>query len=159
MPGLMAFLQEQGFGETLCHGCAFGRARPGRPIKKPWKIVSTHSPLVENLNKDRCSCPRGSHIPCSGSATSNTENYTPRMAQIMVGGVFMRGLEHCSALSAQSRSFSAVQALAPTGALDLSQSQPLINGGGTAPPRKEVDWILDFCIREFWISQGLPMLF
>ena len=42
------------------------------------------------------------------------------MAQIIGAGVLTPGLECCSAPSAQSRSFSVVTALAPTGALDLS---------------------------------------
>ena len=82
--------------------------------------MNTHSPIIEELNKRKCSWPRGSHAPCSGSATSKTENYIPQVAQIIIDGVLTPRFEHCMALSAQSRSFSTVQALSPTSALDLS---------------------------------------
>ncbi len=40
-------LQELGFEQIICHGCAFGLSHRGRPIKKPWRIASNHQHLLK----------------------------------------------------------------------------------------------------------------
>lgn len=44
IPELQEFFDQNGFGQILCHGCAFGLEHRGRLIKKPWRI-SAHTSL------------------------------------------------------------------------------------------------------------------
>ena len=108
IPGLQKFFDQNGFGQTLCHGCAFGLEHRGRLIKKPWRIVSTHQPLLDKLEKYKCSCPPGSHAPCMGAATSNTENYTPQMAKIIIAGTLVPGLRPSAPQHAKINSISSL---------------------------------------------------
>jgi hypothetical protein len=51
-------------------GCAFGHSHNGQPIKKPWRIVTDHPALAENLRPWTCSGDH-QHIQISGSITPN----------------------------------------------------------------------------------------
>ena len=92
IPGLQNFFDQNGFGQIICHGCAFGLEHRGRPIKKPWKIAGTHQPLLAKLEKFKCHCSKGSHAPCTGGATSKTGDYTPQMARIIIAGTLVPGV-------------------------------------------------------------------
>ena len=72
---------------AVCHGCAFGLEHRGRPIKKPWKIKSTHPPMIEELSRHKCSCQGGKHLPCTGKLASDSENDTPKKAKAIIDAV------------------------------------------------------------------------
>ena len=106
IPGLEDFFNKMGFSQISCHRCAFGLEHRGRLIKKLWKIVSTHKPLLVKLEKYKCQCPKGSHAPCTGGATSNTENYTPPMASVIVAGTLVPGFRPSAPEHAKLNSMS-----------------------------------------------------
>ena len=69
-------------------GCRYGlKSKKGRPIKKPWIIITSHRSLAANLDGNLCECPRGSHDPCGGANTSATENYSPQLARAAVKAI------------------------------------------------------------------------
>jgi hypothetical protein len=63
--GIEAFFSTFNFEEAICHGCAFGLAHRGRPLKKPWKIMTTLRPLAQTLLNPQCICNKGDHGSCS----------------------------------------------------------------------------------------------
>ena len=103
IPGLEHVLIKNSCEQAVCHACAFGLMHRGRPIKKPWRIMSTHKPLINQLEKYRC-----------------TENCTPQMAQVIVTGVLTPGIEQCALPTASIKSYSAQLPSTAEGALDLS---------------------------------------
>ena len=63
-------------------GCRFGlKSKRGKPIKKPWIIVTSSRSLAAGLDGNLCKCPPNSHDPCGGGNTSSTENYSPQLAR------------------------------------------------------------------------------
>ena len=45
------FIANFGLHASLCDGCAFGMTDgEGRPVLKPWRVVTTSKPLAWNLN-------------------------------------------------------------------------------------------------------------
>ena len=75
IPGLDSFFDHYGFDFAVCHGCAFGLKHRGQPIKKSWKIASTHGPIIKRLSKYKCHCNQGRHCPCIGKLASESEKY------------------------------------------------------------------------------------
>ena len=74
-------------------GCSLGvKSRKGRPIKKPWRIVTTNPELVRLLKPHRCKHDSSEHDPCAGADTKDTGFYTPELATIL-----LKGLTHVKA--------------------------------------------------------------
>ncbi|MHC4950810.1 MAG: reverse transcriptase domain-containing protein, partial [Planctomycetota bacterium] len=86
IPLLQNFFEHWNFQDVRADGCAFGLQHKGRPIKKPWLIKTTHSPLVDQLKGFTCTC-KVEHVPCAGSLTPATEKYTPKMAHEILTGL------------------------------------------------------------------------
>ena len=64
-------------------GCMFGLAgKNGKPIKKPWKMLSWNTRIGNGLSR-KCD---GSHdhTPCAGSETKSTQLYTPLIVKLIV---------------------------------------------------------------------------
>ena len=69
-------------------GCMLGTCDDqGRPIKKPWRIVTSSPSLVEHLSKFKC-CGTHSHVPCEGKYTRRTGFYSVKMARAILVGLF-----------------------------------------------------------------------
>ena len=123
IPMLQNFFASHKFQDVRVDGCAFGLQHQGRPIKKPWLIKTTHSPLVEQLKGFTCTC-KVEHVPCAGSLASASENYTPKMAHEILSGL----------LSSPPASGSCALSL-PDAPLDLSYAcddSPLLSGDAFA---------------------------
>ncbi len=43
--------------------------------------------MIEELGKHKCSCQSVKHQPCTGKQASDSENYTPKMAEIVIDAV------------------------------------------------------------------------
>ena len=66
-------------------GCAYGLQgiTPGtrhKPIKKPWRVITTLETLRGFLNK-RCVCIPGSHVECRGADCRYSEGYTEEIVE------------------------------------------------------------------------------
>jgi len=117
------FFEIFNFKSVECHGCALGLKHRGNPVKKTWKIMSTHAPIIEELSPHKCKCQRGAHAPCTGAVAS--ENYTPKMATLVVKGVLRPGVESVAPPDGTFRSCNARPDGENGGLLDLSYA-----GGG-----------------------------
>ena len=59
----------------------------GKPVQKPWRIKTTSANLAESLSQYRCQCPPGAHAACQGKITAASNNYTPKMAQVVINAL------------------------------------------------------------------------
>ena len=82
---LKAFFKQHSFLPYRVDGCAVElQGKNGKPIKKPWLIMSTNVSIGKVFEGRLCNCPPGSHTPCQGSDTVATERYTEVMAELIV---------------------------------------------------------------------------
>ena len=125
IPALKQFFEIFNFKSAECHGCALGLKHRGNRVKKTWKIMSTHAPKNEELSDRKCKCQRGAHAPCTGAVASASENYTPKMATLVVKGVLLPGVESVAPPDGTFRSCNARPDGENGGLLDLSYA-----GGG-----------------------------
>ena len=66
------------------HGCAAElKAKDGRPIKKPWALMTSSSNMCDAMSIFQCPGAKAhpSHAPCAGSDTKRTEEYTDVMTK------------------------------------------------------------------------------
>ena len=87
--------------------------------------MSTHAPIIEELSPRKCKFQRGAHAPCTGAVASASENYTPKLATLVVKGVLRPGVESVAPPDGTFRSFNARPDGENGGLLDLSYA-----GGG-----------------------------
>ena len=75
--------------QTVVDGCAYGLvSRHGRPMKKPWRVLSSCAGMAQILNKR---CPgHSAHDRVQGSDTAATEKYTPGFVAALTRGLLTR---------------------------------------------------------------------
>ena len=120
---LAAFFTTRGFGQVVCHGCSLGLQHRGRPVKKPWRVASTHRPILDGLAPYRCVCAPGAHVECSGKIAAESEKYTVKMAEVIVNGALAPGMQRACAGYAHAASAAFVPAEVPAGILDMSYAE------------------------------------
>ena len=80
-------IQRMKLGQCQFDGCAYGLTAgygpdAGRPIRKPWRVVTDILCLLQKLNKR---CPGNhDHVPCQGTNTKHTGRYTAEIARCVV---------------------------------------------------------------------------
>ena len=78
-------------------GCRFGLTdRRGRPVKKPWVVMTSNRTLAAGLDGFLCQCPRGAHAPCEGSVARSSENYTEVLAQAAIHAIALHYRPECN---------------------------------------------------------------
>ena len=96
------------FQEVLFDGCAVGMpARDGRPIKKPWKLMTTSKRVNAYFENMRCDHHPSEHAKAAGSETARTAFYPADMTELIVRALYLervhreieQHLRHVSALS------------------------------------------------------------
>jgi len=76
-------------GSVIVHGCMLGVVSVDqKPIKKPWRIASTHRGLLSYLGKNICSGDHD-HTPCMGGRVAEMSGYYP----VKFARIVLRGLE------------------------------------------------------------------
>ena len=81
-PKIKQMIQEFDLKLTNFHGCSLGlRASDGNLIKKPWRLASNVSRIMEAFSKHQCS---GDHVhtPAAGKETANTAFYPVAMTDL-----------------------------------------------------------------------------
>ena len=139
LPILGSFFKSRCSSAAFFHGCALGllSLATGQPIKKPWTVMTSNRALARSLDACRCSCPRGSHVPCQGKDTSRTESYTRTMAKRVI--TCLANSSSCSkplVAAARPKALSAIK-LDPSqeGSVDLSYASEdgLVESNGHRP--------------------------
>ena len=64
-------------------------SKRGRPIKKPWRFVTSSETQATELAKFKCKHKRGSHDQAQGNETKDTERYPMALCLAMLAGLFM----------------------------------------------------------------------
>eukprot|EP00971_Amphidinium_carterae_P327965 6459589-Amphidinium_carterae.1 len=79
---IQEFMDNPGVTSAVCHGCMldFVSKVEQRPMKKPFRIVSTNSSLTDHMATFRCDRSH-EHAPTQGSDTVRTGNYTERFCE------------------------------------------------------------------------------
>ncbi len=92
---------------TRCDGCAFKlTGDDGKPIKKPWLIMTTNPAINQRLSQFVCKCKIKRHCPCQGKETSRTELYTDVMANEIIDSVVLNHLAPANCFAAVGRDSS-----------------------------------------------------
>jgi hypothetical protein len=74
---LQQFLAAHNMGSVIIHGCMLDVQDPhGKPMKKPWRIASTHSGLLHTLSRYVCDGAR-EHTPCMGGSNAPLSAFYP----------------------------------------------------------------------------------
>lgn len=83
-PDVVAFFEAHPeFQEVNFDGCAFGlRSKSGKPIKKPWRVLSSSKRIIEACQDKICSCDH-EHERCAGAETARSAMYPPQMAHLI----------------------------------------------------------------------------
>ena len=82
LPCLQEWILERNLRSATFDGCAVGVEADGKPAKKPWRVVSSSSRLVENLAAQKCTHTR--HEPLQGKWTRMSAFYPRKLSEIMV---------------------------------------------------------------------------
>ncbi len=86
-PVVETMLNRLGTHTATVHGCMVGvKSLRGVPIKKPWRIETTHQPLAESRNKCKCDDSH-EHQRCEVQETRRSENYPPEFASKIFKGL------------------------------------------------------------------------
>ena len=88
-PDVVAFFDSHPqFTRVDFDGCAVGlTSRDGLPIKKPWRLMTTSTRIVENFQDKRCRCQQ-SHARCEGAETTRSAMYPPAMTHLIAQSLF-----------------------------------------------------------------------
>jgi len=77
-------------------GCRFGLTdRHGRPVKKPWAVMTSNRTLAAGLDGFLCQCSRGAHAPCEGSVARSSENYTETLVKAAINAISLQFQHEC----------------------------------------------------------------
>ena len=84
-PKVQEFLKEFNMIQTEIHGCAVGLKSnfSGKPIKKPWTIMTNVKAIREAFRYCRCRHKPEDHDPCKAEDAKRSENYTPLKLSIV----------------------------------------------------------------------------
>ena len=75
-PQVLQFILDFDLEEAIFDGCDFGMMHDGESVLKPWRIVTDHHVLANNLSEHRCKHPKGfKHKIIEGSFTPKSALY------------------------------------------------------------------------------------
>ena len=88
-PDVVAFFEKYPQFMTVgFEGCTVGLTdRNGYPIKKPWKLKTTSSRIVEAFQDMRCRCQQP-HSRCEGAETTRSAMYPPQMTSLIAQALY-----------------------------------------------------------------------
>ena len=88
-PDVVAFFEKHSQFMTVgFEGCTVGPTdRNGYPIKKPWKLKTTSSRIVEAFQDMRCRCQQP-YSRCEGAETTRSAMYPPQMTNLIAQALF-----------------------------------------------------------------------
>ena len=88
-PDVVAFFEKHPQFMTVgFEGCTVGLTdRNGYPIKKPWKLKTTSSRIVEAFQDMRCRCQQP-HSRCEGAETTRSAMYPPQMTNLIAQALY-----------------------------------------------------------------------
>ena len=88
-PDVVAFFEKHPQFMTVgFEGCTVGLIdRNGYPIKKPWKLKTTSSRIVEAFQDMRCRCQQP-HSRCEGAETTRSAMYPPQMTNLIAQALY-----------------------------------------------------------------------
>eukprot|EP00971_Amphidinium_carterae_P089627 1774264-Amphidinium_carterae.2 len=89
---VQAFTDRPGVTSAVCHGCMLGLVTKigQRPMKKPFKIVSTETGLTDHMMTFKCDRSH-EHAATQGSDTVRTGNYTERFCEEVLSALNANG--------------------------------------------------------------------
>ena len=94
----MDFVGSFGLTSIPIDGCAFGLMHDGQYLKKPWRIVTDHPLLAQNLKPWTCNG-QHKHLPVTGGTTAKTAFYNKTMCRVILNSLFPHKLSsHVPAL-------------------------------------------------------------
>ena len=84
------FANHPEFVEVLFDGCAVGmKSKDGKPIRKPWKLMTTSLRIKAFFENMKCSHDPSEHAKAAGSETARTAFYPQEMTELIISALYL----------------------------------------------------------------------
>ena len=84
------FANHPEFVEVLFDGCAVGmKSKDGKPIRKPWKLMTTSLRIKAFFENMKCSHDPSEHAKAAGSETARTAFYPKEMTELIISALYL----------------------------------------------------------------------
>ena len=84
------FANHPEFVEVLFDGCAVGmKSKDGKPIRKPWKLMTTSLGIKAFFENMKCSHDPSEHAKAAGSETARTAFYPKEMTELIISALYL----------------------------------------------------------------------
>ena len=78
------------FVDVHFDGCAVGmKSKDGKPIRKPWKLMTTSSRIKAFFENRKCSHDPSEHAKAAGSETARTAFYPQEMTELIISALYL----------------------------------------------------------------------
>ena len=84
------FARHPEFTEVIFDGCAVGmKSKDKRPIRKPWKLMTTSNRVKIYFENMKCSHHSSEHAQAAGSETARTAFYSQEMTELIIRALYL----------------------------------------------------------------------